>query len=105
MLIATVESTPNPWQEAQGRRVLAEVYFCWGDRDRAMSYLDRTREIATRYGYKELLFVVDDALDRHSKTRRTGDASTPAADRTARPVLLTQESQTVIDQLSCLSAR
>jgi hypothetical protein len=103
-LIAAVECTPNPWQEAQGRRVLAEVFEHFGERAKAIRYLEQTREIASTHGYNELLYIADEALSRHATVTRPRTSASAQAPDAARTVVLTEESQTVLGRLACLAA-
>ncbi|GLC24763.1 tetratricopeptide repeat protein [Roseisolibacter agri] len=103
-LVSSVERTPNPWQEAQGRRVLAEVFARLGDRDTAIRYLQQTREIASVHGYNELLYIADEALSHDSQTVASRFAANEGRVRAEHAVVLNEESQTVLDRLACLAA-
>jgi tetratricopeptide (TPR) repeat protein len=102
-LTSTIERTPIPWQEAQGRRVLAEVFRYRGDQQQATLYLEQTRAIASRHGYKKLLFMADEALAQQPENGQRRAASDIDTSPVTRSVVLTEESQTVIDRLACLT--
>lgn len=104
LLVSTVENTANTWQEAQGRRVLAEVFEHFGEREKAILYLQQTRAIASAHGYYELLYIADQALSKHSVTASPRRTLTADGGQPSRVVVLNEKSQTVIDQLAGLSA-
>lgn len=102
-LVAAVESTPDPWQEAQGRRVIGEVFAAFGQPDMALRYFDQSKAIALRGGYTKLLFLAEESLARHSTLQRPSRSVQDAAVESYHMVSLSDESQSVIDQLCCLS--
>lgn len=103
-LIAAVESTPDPWQEAQGRQVIGEVFATFGQPDLAIRYLEQSKAIALRGRYTKLLFLAEEALARHSASRRTSRAVRHASAASYQTIALSDESQSVIEKLAYMAA-
>jgi len=101
-LVAEVEHMPDPWQEAQGRRVIGEAFAYLGRKEGAAQYFEQSRSIAARTGYPELRYWADEAMENLSRSQPT--RSTSRAIHKATPQFaLNDASQAVIEQLSCLA--
>jgi tetratricopeptide (TPR) repeat protein len=102
-LAAAVESTQNPWQEAQGRRVLGETFAQLRDMQTATTYLNQSLEIARRGGYAELLHLAEKSLALYTNAIKPAASKREYAASARGCIGLDDESLTVIEQLSCLA--
>jgi tetratricopeptide (TPR) repeat protein len=101
-LLIAVERTSDPWQEAQGKRVVGEALTYLGDKQQAIGYLEASRAIAARRGYAELRYWADEALAKLNDPEREPRLSVARDASPVRTVSLSDASQSVIRQLCYL---
>jgi tetratricopeptide (TPR) repeat protein len=63
-LVQIAQSSANPWEQSHAFRVSAEVHHKRKHNDVAVSLLERSREIAKRYGFAELEWMAEEAMVR-----------------------------------------
>ena len=58
----SVRSMTNPWETANGLRVLGEVNARWGFLPLALDYLEAARQMARQFGYAEILWQSEQTI-------------------------------------------